>query len=150
MRINTREKPDGGTVRMFQVTDSTDGRLRAIAKRVAGQVRLAAEKAVAHHTDPQAFPMPAEPNSLEALFLGRLRQQPPERQQRILDRLLPRVRASSADREARYGTLAGIDLRAAVTVTSQADRVLRSTPIQITPEELEEMTEALGTELNDE
>jgi hypothetical protein len=80
--------------------------------------------------------MPAEADSLEALFLAHIRQQRAERQQRFVSQIGPRLRASATERQTLFAELAGVDLRAARTVAEQADQLQMRTAVRLKPEEL--------------
>jgi hypothetical protein len=134
--------PDPNESRMFQVTPPTDPALKAIGLRVLRTLQLAAEKAVAHHADPQAYPMPADAGSLEATFLARLSAQPAAKRQLAISRVMPRVTATAAQRTALYGELAAVDLRVAKGVATQA-AALPGSP-KISPEQLRAVTATLG------
>ena len=135
-----------GPARMFQVVKEGDPRLEAIARRVARTVELAAEKAVAHEADPERHPMPAGADSLEALFLARLRQQPPARRLRTVDRMRTRLQAGSQARSARPGEPAAADLRSAVPIAEQVDRLAPGAAVRLTAQDLTELVQRMGAE----
>jgi hypothetical protein len=142
---------DTSPVRMFQVTAPKNPQLQAIAERVARKVQLAVEKATGHHAEPGNFPMPAERGSLEALFLAHIQQQTPERQHRIVNRILPRLRAPAEQRKSRYAELDQVDLHSPKPIVDQVDRVPLRTPVQFTHQELaaaigQEGAEFVGTD----
>ncbi len=93
--------------------------LRELADRVFRTLRVAADKAVAHAAAPDSFPMPADPNSLEQLFLARFQKLQAAKQQAAIKEILPIVTGSAAGRAEHYGDLAGVDLNSAVAVHDQ-------------------------------
>ena len=98
-----------------------DPRLHMVADQVVKTFQLAAEKATAHYAEPAAFPLPADPDALEQLFLRRFRELRPATQQRAVARVLPAVKAAPAERSRVYGELARVNLRAAASVVDQAE-----------------------------
>ena len=106
-------------ITMSQVTELEDQNLRAVAKRVFLEVRLAAEKAVAHHAKPTNYPIAADPNSLEQIFLTRFKQLRVEKQQAAKARVLSFVKAPKVARTGVYGDLAKVNLRNATSVEAQ-------------------------------
>src|SRR5215218_2016151 len=85
--------------------------LQPIADRIVAELRLAAEKAVAHAVDAEAFPLPAQDGSAEAIFLTRFGQLTPEQQEVARAKTMSFVQGPLEERQAIYGALAGIDLR---------------------------------------
>jgi hypothetical protein len=140
--------PETGPARFFQVTSTSDPRLQSIVQRATRTVHLAAEKAAAHHSSPQTFPMPADRNSLEAVFLAGLKQKSPDLQQRTLSRMLPRVHAPIAIRQARYAELAVIDLRLSVSVAEQVAHIALPSSPNFSADELMYLVLNLGAEFS--
>jgi hypothetical protein len=106
-------------ITMYEVTELADPKLRELAMQVVNELRLAAEKAVAHSEDPKAYPMPQDPNSAEQIFLDRFRELRPETKQAAVAKSMPFVKASEAVRARRYGDLAKVNLRSATPVAAQ-------------------------------
>jgi hypothetical protein len=99
--------------------------LRRLAVRSLNGARLALHKAIAHHAEPQNYPLPAHPRSVERLFLNRFRLLRPEARQASVDEVLPLVKKPRAERINMYGDLADVDLRSHVSVRAQ----VRSLPV---------------------
>jgi hypothetical protein len=117
---------------MSQVKNLEEAALRQVAMRVVKTFTLAAEKAVAHHRDPQTYPMPANRESFEGIFLTRFRELPDSRRNTVIARVLPRVEAPQDVRDRLYGDLARVDLRSANEIRQQVEglqfpEALRST-----------------------
>src|SRR4051812_46930442 len=93
--------------------------LKEFAERIAGTLRMAADKAVAHFADPQQFPMPPGADSLEDLFLSRFTQLPVEQQQKVIPKVLL-VMSSPQERVERYGELAGMSMTEQISLAEQA------------------------------
>jgi hypothetical protein len=94
----------------YEVTELADPKLRELAMRVVNELRLAAEKAVAHSEEPNTYPMPPDPNSAEHIFLDRFRELRPETKQAAAAKSMPFVKASEAVRATSYGDLAKVSL----------------------------------------
>jgi hypothetical protein len=108
------------SIRMSQVVELADPKLKAITKRALKTLQLAAEKAIAHHAYPVRFPLTEEASSAERLFLSRFKQLTPAKQQAAAIRVMERVTAPEAQREDLYGDLARVNLQAATPVAVQA------------------------------
>jgi hypothetical protein len=102
-----------------EVTELADPKLRAVAQRVYLTLRLAGEKAVAAHAEPTKYPLGADPNSAERLFLARFQELPAARQQAAVAKIMTSVKAPQAQRAATYGDLAQVNLSAATVVAAQ-------------------------------
>ncbi len=107
------------TIAISEVTDLSDPWVRKIAQRVVKEMELALEKTVANAADPAAFPLPREADSAERILQSRLSRLRPEQRALAVARVMPRVRAGTAQRTRAYGDLARIDLGAAVPVAKQ-------------------------------
>jgi hypothetical protein len=103
-----------------QGTGIPDPKLHAIAERVLALFFLAGEKAVAHLADPAAYPLPADPRSIEHVLLKRFQFLPPARQQKGLAKVMASVRAPAQSRAVHYGDLAQVNLRSPQPVVEQA------------------------------
>ncbi|MBL7809122.1 MAG: hypothetical protein JNN28_14980 [Saprospiraceae bacterium] len=119
-----------------QVEELNDPKLQQIAKRVFHTFRLANEKSIAHHNDPAKFPMPADTDSLEHMFLKRLRQLRPERQQMAALRVMPMVNASEDSRKKMYKDLSAVNLRAADPIGKQFSKLALPANLKIKLDDL--------------
>jgi hypothetical protein len=107
-------------ITISQITELQDPKLRAIVNRVFLTARMAAEKAVAHSSEPANFPIAPDPKSLERTFLSRFKKLPVEKQQAAVLKVMPEAKASEAARTCIYGDLAKINIRQATSVEAQA------------------------------
>jgi hypothetical protein len=96
-----------------------DPELKAVARRVLTEFRLAGEKAAAHLADPGRYPMPPAPTAAEHLFVDRLRSRPRAGYARAADS----VRGPAGVRREWFGDLAAVDLTSATAVEEQAAAV---------------------------
>src|SRR5215211_6477063 len=97
------------------VTDGTgvelkDPQLRAVASRIANTVRLAGEKAIANAADPQHFPLPTDPNSLERIIRAQHDRMRPAIKAKAQKAVMRELKGPRTHREAQLGALAKIDL----------------------------------------
>ncbi len=104
---------------MSQVKELTDPKVRKVAMRVVKTFQLAAEKAVAHSAEPDTFPIPSNPKSLEQLFLSRFQESPEPKRSAAITRLMPVIKASKAKRTRLYGDLNAVDLSSDMEVRQQ-------------------------------
>jgi hypothetical protein len=111
---------------MQQVEVPLDRELRPIAEQTLATLKLAADKAVAHHAAPAEFPLLPGREDLEHVMLARLRTRPEVKRRQAVERVMPRVRADARRRAEALGALARVDLRAPVPVAAQVDRIVRT------------------------
>lgn len=104
---------------MTEVTDLNQPEIRAIAKRVINEMRLAIEKVASHHAEPARFPLPSDSTSVERILHGRFRQLKPAQQQLAVAKLLPNVNAAPQKRAVAYADLAQVDLQSAAPIAQQ-------------------------------
>jgi hypothetical protein len=97
-----------------------DPTLKSIVKRTTAMLRLCAVKAAAHLSDPAAYPMPSDPNSIERLFSARLATRPAESQQRAKQWATQLQTAPEATRTALLGELRWVDLKSDKPVATLA------------------------------
>jgi hypothetical protein len=126
------------TIADGELADLRDPQLRRVADHIFRTAQIAAEKVVANHVDPGSYPLPADPKSFEQLFLKRFSRLKPAGQQAAVSKLLPRVRASEAERRRIYGDLARVDLRAAMPVDRQPAATI-SPLLRIDPDDLQRL-----------
>ncbi len=107
-------------IKFSQVTDIDNPELRELAMNVVKTMQLAVEKATAHKADPSSYPIAADPDSFEQLFLSRFEQLRPEQQEAGIKNVMSSIKAPPADRIRLYGDLAKVDLRSAEAVETQA------------------------------
>src|SRR4051812_40666307 len=113
MSAHTLAPVQTDTIAIEELTDLRDPQLQRVADHIFRTAQLAADKVAANHADPGSYPLPADTKSFEQLFLKRFSRLKPAEQQAAVSKLLPRVRASEAQRRQFYGDLACVDLRLA-------------------------------------
>jgi hypothetical protein len=106
-------------IKFSQVTDIDNPELRELAMNVVKTMQLAVEKATAHKADPNSYPIAADPDSFEQLFLSRFEQLRPEQQEAGIKNVMSSINAPPAERIRLYGDLAKVDLRSAEAVEMQ-------------------------------
>jgi hypothetical protein len=100
-----------------------DPGIRAAASRTLHVAKLAALKAAANLMDPAAYPLPNDPKALERIFVARLATRPKASQQRAVQRTKQLQTATPEARGRMFGDLAGIDLRSADSIATQAVKI---------------------------
>jgi hypothetical protein len=98
-----------------------NAKLRSIAERAAKIVELIVDKAIANHEEPTRYPLPAGA-ALERTLRASFDKLPHGRQKDVAAAVMPRVKATAAARQQRYGDLAAIDLRQSSPILTQAAR----------------------------
>lgn len=118
------------TITMSEVTELTDPKLKAIAKRVLQTFQVAAEKAVAHEAESANFPMPAAPDAAERIFHSRLKSLSPVQRQTAVLKVMASIKAPEAKRVAAFGELGKINLRSAVSVADEVKKLAMPTSLK--------------------
>jgi hypothetical protein len=104
-----------------QITELSDAKLRAIAKRVLNTMLIASEKAVASQAEPAAYKIGADLKSAEQIFLSRFKSLEATQKQAATTRVMGLVKAPVAKRAQYFDDLAKVDLQAATTVVAQVN-----------------------------
>ncbi len=138
MHDDTPKHPGSGSRLQF-----SDPRIQAIADRAARAAELAVERVAANAMDPNTYPLPRDPRSLERLLKSVIDSLPAVKRQEIFARAQPGVRASAAARRSRFGDLAAVDLRASPSVTEQVRAIALPPNLRIPDRELPALAEKL-------
>ena len=138
MHDDTPKHPESGSRLQF-----SDPRIQAIADRAARAAELAVERVAANAMDPDTYPLPRDPRSLERLLKSVIDSLPAVKRQEIFARAQPGVRASAAARRSRFGDLAAVDLRASPSVTEQVRAIALPPNLRIPDRELPALAEKL-------
>jgi hypothetical protein len=107
-------------ITVSESVELADPKLRSIALRVGKTLHLAAEKAVAHHADPDRYPSDRDRDSLERIFLARLRELPAAKQRKVVATVMPSVKAGIVARTSAWGDLSSVDLTSSVPIEEQS------------------------------
>jgi len=94
-------------------------KLQAIAERAGAVVGLALERAVGNARDPNRYPLPRGPKSMELLLKGQIDRLSPERKQALVDSIGPKLAESKQSRQRRLGDLSRVDLAGSTSVVDQ-------------------------------
>lgn len=94
--------------------------LRPVVMHLADVAKVAALKAAANLSDPKAFPLPDDPRSLERIFAARLATRPERSKQRAVKRAKEALAGSGKALLPALKHLAGVDMRSAKPIASQA------------------------------
>jgi len=106
-------------IKSIEVSDIGDPKLRMLAKRVEMKIRLAGEKAVAHHVNPNEYRLSSDPSSFEQIMSSRFKTLRPEKQAAAKAKVTSFLGATQA-RKGVYGDLSEINLKSDVAVGVQA------------------------------
>lgn len=121
-----------------------DPRLKPIVDHLVQQFELAMEKAVAHQTDSDKYPLPDDPTAMESLLSHRLDLMPAGTRHTIVSRMLPQLATSAPLRRTRLGVNSQLDLKSKVSLTQQA-RSLRILPaVQLTSQDFRQIATGPG------
>jgi hypothetical protein len=104
---------------MSQVTEPADPWIQKIARRVALEAQLAVEKIAASATRPDEYPLSRDERSIEQILKSRFDLLSPEVKQRASTRAVDSIRMPAAERAARFGDLASVQLTSAVAIDMQ-------------------------------
>lgn len=102
-----------------QGAEVADPKLKALAMRVVKTMRLGAEKVVAHYAKPVEFPITADPNSMEQIFLSRFRTLHESKKQAAVARVMANINAPEPIKAGYYGDLSKVNLRLQTEVVAQ-------------------------------
>jgi len=116
--------------------ETDDPRIRAIARRVARTVNLAAEKAVASTIDPKKFKLPSQADSLERILRARFDQLPKHVQAAAKAKVVASLAAPAGRRARALQELAAVDLTSATPVEAQVDALGPPPGLTVTAEML--------------
>ena len=134
---------------MSEVTEITDPQLRNIADRVLNEVTLEIYKVVAHYAEPENFPLPQDPNLVEQILQKRFAGLKPEQKQLAVEKVLPIIKESSAQREIRFGDLHQVDLHSPTSVAQQVRALPIPPALQIQLKTLQNIDEIQAIFLDD-
>jgi len=108
-----------GLITTSQVTELTDPKLQKIAERIALEAELAVEKVAASFAHPAEYPLASDEKSIERILESRFTALPQTTKEAATARAINRINAPAAERAARYGDLASVDLRTATAIDAQ-------------------------------
>ncbi|MFM7470313.1 MAG: tachylectin-related carbohydrate-binding protein, partial [Nodosilinea sp.] len=106
-------------IAMSQVTDLADPKIRKIAERIALEARLTIEKVAASSAQPDAYPLASDEKSIEQILKSHFDTLPQSIQQAAATQAINLITAPAAERAARYGDLANVDITNAIAIDTQ-------------------------------
>ncbi len=107
-------------ITMSQVTELIDPKIQKLAERIALEAALAAEKVAASSTQPDEYPLiTSDEKSIERILESRFTVLPQPTKQAAATKAINRINAPTAERAARYGDLASVDLTNAIAIDTQ-------------------------------
>jgi hypothetical protein len=119
---------------MSQVAELPDPKLQKIAERIALEAELAVEKVAVSFTQPTEYPLTSDAKSIERILESRFNILPQATKQAAAARAINRINAPAAERAARYGDLAGVDLTNSVAIDTQVQALLFPEDLKLPPD----------------
>ncbi len=120
-----------------------DNKINLLRERAENTVMLGLEKAVANIEDPQVYPLPSNPKTVERAFHKFLMGIPDSKRNKMMDKFNETLKASSAYRENKYKDLAGVDLKSSIAIVEQVKAIPVPEELIFTEDEGNEMTSDL-------
>lgn len=116
---------------------SHTAKVNYLRQRLAHTISLSAEKAAAHLQDPSRYPLPPGKDNLEFAFVDLVKVLPKRKQDKFLDKLKEAIQATAPARQQKYGALAAVDFKKAISVAEQADTIAVPEEMKITDADME-------------
>lgn len=129
------------TIKVSQIKDISDPKLRAVAQTFADIAIFSAQKAMAHRADPTKFPLPAAANSLEQIFDKYIRTLPPDIVKAATIRVAAEVKRDPLRATPNTLVLRRVNMQSAVSIEAQVQQAGPSLSPKIT---IAELREAVG------
>ncbi len=108
--------------------------LKEVASHVLNIAKISIEKAVAHYSDPDSYPINEDENSMEAIFLNSFKNIPEHQRQSTVEKVLSRINFNPELRIQELGQLSQINLTSPETVSIQADALVQRENFRLSPE----------------
>ncbi|HJQ69712.1 MAG TPA: hypothetical protein VKA70_12105 [Blastocatellia bacterium] len=100
-------------------TAQLDRKIDWVKDRLAKTIDIALERVIAHHENPQTFPLPNDPKSLERAFHKMFASLPRRSQKDAVERVNKTLKAGRDARTKIYGDLADVDFRSKTPIVDQ-------------------------------
>ncbi len=119
-------------------------KLRVITDRTKAAVNLAMEKVVAHHENPQQYPLPSDPKSLERAFHNLFSKMPNRKQKKMIEKAKVVMTKSAAQRTQIYGDLMTVNLTSSVSIVQQVKAIPPPPNFKLTEAEIRTLKRKIG------
>jgi len=114
-------------------------KIQALKLKLDRTIKLAVEKAAGHMQDPNKYPLPGNPKSLERAFHSLLTALPNKSKKKLFEHVNLSLNASTSARNTTYGELAAINLKNTTAVLDQVAAMPVPAAMKMTADEIEEI-----------
>lgn len=119
-------------------------KLHLITDRVKGAINLAMEKVVNHDKNPQQYPLPSDPKSLERALHNLYSKLPNRKQKKMVEKASVNMKKTAAQRSQIYGDLMAVNLKSAVSIVEQAKAIPPPASFKLTEAEITALKRQVG------
>lgn len=119
-------------------------KMHLITDRVKGAVNLAMEKVVNHHDNPQQYPLPSDPKSLERALHNLFSKMPNRKQKKMIEKASVNMKKSAAQRSQIYGDLMAVNLKSSVSIVEQVKAIPPPANFKLTEAEIVNLKRKIG------
>lgn len=121
-------------ITVLQVTELSDTKLQKIAERIALEAELAVEKVAASFTQPSEYPLTSDAKSIERILESHFNTLPQTTKEAAAATAINRINAPAAERAARYGNLASVNLTNAKAIDTQVQELPFPEDLKLPPD----------------
>ncbi len=132
--VTTRKESIMANITVLQVTELSDTKLQKIAERIALEAELAVEKVAASFTQPSEYPLTSDAKSIERILESHFNTLPQTTKEAAAATAINRINAPAAERAARYGNLASVNLTNAKAIDTQVQELPFSEDLKLPPD----------------
>ncbi|MBL7729195.1 MAG: hypothetical protein JNM68_15980, partial [Dinghuibacter sp.] len=118
-------------------------KIKALKQKLEHTISLAVEKAVGHMQNPAAYPMPANPKTLERAIFNLVSDLPARKRKKILEKVNPFLNGSTVQRRSHYGELAAVNLKLPNAILEQVSAVPVPDTLKMATEEAEALLQQI-------
>jgi hypothetical protein len=119
-------------------------KLHLVTDRVKGAINLAMEKVVAHHDNPQQYPLPSDPKSLERALHNFYSKLPNRKQKKMVEKARVNMNKTTAQRTQIYGDLMAVNLKSSAPIVQQVKAIPPPANFELTPGEISALKRKIG------
>jgi hypothetical protein len=119
-------------------------KLHLVTDRVKGAINLAMEKVVAHHDNPQQYPLPSDPKALERALHNLYSKLSNHKQKKMADKARINMKKTAAQRTQIYGDLMAVNLKSSVSIVQQVKTIPPPANFKFTASEITALKRKIG------
>lgn len=119
-------------------------KLHLVTDRVNGAINLAMEKVVAHQQNPQQYPLPSDPKSLERRLHNFYSKLPNRKQKKMAEKASAVMKKTTAQRTQIYGDMMAVNLKSPVSIVQQAKAIAPPANFKLTAAEITNLKRKIG------